>query len=307
MPGNASFQGKKTIIVSQPILLGRQLDGQDPNTSPLNQVRFNSKVVSRQHARITFSEGKFQIQDTKSSSGTFVNGERLSPQGQESRLQEVHDGDVIKLGEDYNQGGSVHLCVMFRIRLPGGKVEEESPEVVEEDYVDLSADNDIRANVDDEFNSIWNSLTADLNSPLKRLKSGALQSVISQSSTHSMSNSMQNSPQTTQTFGRGNDNTVTLIKSSNASTTSTLDPTSPSNTMDASKATAPVDAATAAECVAFIEGLQWESVELRDNLVELAKKHDHQLIAFYKSLKGFPSSFINVAAKYVKYSSKPKK
>ncbi|OUM61728.1 hypothetical protein PIROE2DRAFT_44935, partial [Piromyces sp. E2] len=40
------------------------------------------------------------IKDTGSSSGTFLNGKRLSPQGQESTFFELNNGDVIKLGED---------------------------------------------------------------------------------------------------------------------------------------------------------------------------------------------------------------
>lgn len=34
-------------------------------------------------------------------------------------------------------------------------------------------DPEVRANVDDEFNSIWNSLVADINAPLKKLREAA--------------------------------------------------------------------------------------------------------------------------------------
>ena len=56
IPGNASFQGKKALILTQPYSLGRQVEGQD-NSAP-NQIRFNSKVVSRQHAKISYTDGK---------------------------------------------------------------------------------------------------------------------------------------------------------------------------------------------------------------------------------------------------------
>ncbi|KAJ3312711.1 hypothetical protein HDU76_002821 [Blyttiomyces sp. JEL0837] len=41
----------------------------------------------------------------ESSSGTFLNGHRLSPQALESPKIELHDGDVIKLGEDCEVNG----------------------------------------------------------------------------------------------------------------------------------------------------------------------------------------------------------
>jgi hypothetical protein len=66
------------------------------------------------------------------------------------------------------------------------------------------------------------------------------------------------------------------------------------------------DTAVAQECATMIESLQWETAELRDTLVDLARKQDQQLLAFYRSLKGFPSSFINVASKYAKYSKNKK-
>lgn len=67
-----------------------------------------------------------------------------------------------------------------------------------------------------------------------------------------------------------------------------------------------VDPSIINDCVAFVESLQWESPELKEILLDLAKKQDQQLIAFYKSLKGFPSSFMNVASKYAKYSKTKK-
>lgn len=44
------------------------------------------------------------IRDTKSSSGTFLNHVRLSAAGNESRPVELHDGDIVQLGVDF-QGG----------------------------------------------------------------------------------------------------------------------------------------------------------------------------------------------------------
>lgn len=56
MPENGSFEGSRTITVSQPVSFGRQLENQDQQSA--NFVRFNSKVVSRQHCKISMAEGK---------------------------------------------------------------------------------------------------------------------------------------------------------------------------------------------------------------------------------------------------------
>lgn len=56
VPENSSFQGFRTVICSQPITLGRLVDGQPEQTA--SSVRFNSKVVSRQHCRILALDGK---------------------------------------------------------------------------------------------------------------------------------------------------------------------------------------------------------------------------------------------------------
>ena len=45
------------------------------------------------------------LRDTKSSSGTFVNGKRLSPMGVESEKVELKEGDQISLGEDCEVDG----------------------------------------------------------------------------------------------------------------------------------------------------------------------------------------------------------
>ncbi|RIA83991.1 hypothetical protein C1645_742686 [Glomus cerebriforme] len=83
-----------------------------------NRVTFKSKVVSRGHAEIWSEGGKFLIRDTKSSSGTFLNHNRLSPPGAESKPFPLKDGDIVQLGVDY-QGGTeeIYRCVKMRIEL----------------------------------------------------------------------------------------------------------------------------------------------------------------------------------------------
>ncbi|GES88432.1 SMAD/FHA domain-containing protein [Rhizophagus clarus] len=83
-----------------------------------NRVTFKSKVVSRGHAEIWNEDGKFLIRDTKSSSGTFLNHNRLSAPGVESKPYPLKDGDIVQLGVDY-QGGTeeIYRCVKMRVEL----------------------------------------------------------------------------------------------------------------------------------------------------------------------------------------------
>jgi len=51
----------------------------------------DGKEVSRQHARLYYNNGKFIIEDLKSTNGTFVNGKRIDS-------IELHHGDEINVG-----------------------------------------------------------------------------------------------------------------------------------------------------------------------------------------------------------------
>ncbi|KAJ2302678.1 hypothetical protein IWW54_005966 [Coemansia sp. RSA 2705] len=84
----------------------------------MNRIAFKSKVVSRSHAEVWTENGQFFIQDTKSSSGTFLNHMRLSPPGVESRPHPLQDGDILQLGVDY-QGGvqDIYKCVKIRLEI----------------------------------------------------------------------------------------------------------------------------------------------------------------------------------------------
>ena len=54
--------------------------------------------VSRRHARITFREGQYFLEDLGSTNGTFVNrGKRLSP----GTRQPLNDGDEIIVGKTF--------------------------------------------------------------------------------------------------------------------------------------------------------------------------------------------------------------
>ncbi|CDS07995.1 hypothetical protein LRAMOSA01944 [Lichtheimia ramosa] len=81
-----------------------------------NRITFRSKVVSRGHAEIWSTGGKVYIRDTKSSSGTFLNHVRLSAPNQESKSFELHDGDIVQLGVDY-QGGTEEIYRAVKMRI----------------------------------------------------------------------------------------------------------------------------------------------------------------------------------------------
>lgn len=54
--------------------------------------------VSRRHARVTFREGQYFLEDLGSTNGTFVNrGKRLSP----GTRQSLNDGDEIIVGKTF--------------------------------------------------------------------------------------------------------------------------------------------------------------------------------------------------------------
>ncbi|KAH7394550.1 hypothetical protein BKA66DRAFT_411012 [Pyrenochaeta sp. MPI-SDFR-AT-0127] len=80
--------------------------GRHSNNGALTKhtIAFKSKVVSRAHCEIWRKDGVWYIKDVKSSSGTFINGVRLSRPGKTSKPCCLEDGDVVQLGVDYQNG-----------------------------------------------------------------------------------------------------------------------------------------------------------------------------------------------------------
>ncbi|KAF7361238.1 FHA domain-containing protein [Mycena sanguinolenta] len=91
-PLNDSFIPKHISLnpSGQRVKIGRQTNAK---TSPGERNGyFDSTIMSRQHAEVWEENGKIFIQDVRSSNGTFVNGERLSPEGL--------DEDIVEFGID---------------------------------------------------------------------------------------------------------------------------------------------------------------------------------------------------------------
>jgi pSer/pThr/pTyr-binding forkhead associated (FHA) protein len=78
------------------IILGRAPNGRYPILD-LSQIQNNLEGVSTHHAAILFNEGEYYITDLNSTSGTWVNDERLP--AEMPRL--LQNGDQIRIGQVY--------------------------------------------------------------------------------------------------------------------------------------------------------------------------------------------------------------
>ncbi|KAI8616437.1 hypothetical protein BC830DRAFT_1118083 [Chytriomyces sp. MP71] len=111
IPANgAPFAQKRLDLSATPLVrIGRKVNVKS-GPEPQNGI-FDSKVLSRNHAEIWFENGKVWLKDVKSSNGTFINGLRLSEEGQASEPHEIKSGDAIEFGIDImNDDG---LTVMY--------------------------------------------------------------------------------------------------------------------------------------------------------------------------------------------------
>ena len=97
-PLNDTFVPKQILLAppGERIKIGRQTNAKTvPNST---NGYFDSKVLSRMHAEVWCEEAKVYIKDVKSSNGTFINGDRLSAEGVESDVFELHSDDIVVRG-----------------------------------------------------------------------------------------------------------------------------------------------------------------------------------------------------------------
>ncbi|BGP58151.1 hypothetical protein JCM8202_002550 [Rhodotorula sphaerocarpa] len=102
-PLNGTFVPKQISLDASEGPGGRVKIGRQTNvkTAPnATNGYFDSKVLSRAHAEVWSEDGKVFIKDVKSSNGTFINGERLSPESAESDVFELHTDDIVEFGID---------------------------------------------------------------------------------------------------------------------------------------------------------------------------------------------------------------
>lgn len=119
---------ERTLVLDQPVKIGRSVARARPAT---NNAIFDCKVLSRNHALLWYENGKFYLQDTKSSNGTFVNNQRLSKGSEESAPREVCSGDIVQFGVDVmeNSRKVTHGCIVATLKLymPDGQEAKASP------------------------------------------------------------------------------------------------------------------------------------------------------------------------------------
>lgn len=114
-PNSHPFQ-ERTLTLDQPVKVGRSVARA---RGTYTNAIFDCKVLSRNHALLWYENGKFYLQDTKSSNGTFVNNNRLSANGVESVPHEVCSGDIVQFGVDVveNNRKVTHGCIVATLKL----------------------------------------------------------------------------------------------------------------------------------------------------------------------------------------------
>ncbi|XP_043375916.1 sarcolemmal membrane-associated protein isoform X20 [Dermochelys coriacea] len=116
-PNSHPFQ-ERHVYLDEPVKIGRSVARCRPAQ---NNATFDCKVLSRNHALVWFDHktGKFYLQDTKSSNGTFINSQRLSRGSEESPPCEILSGDIIQFGVDVTENTRkvTHGCIVSAIKL----------------------------------------------------------------------------------------------------------------------------------------------------------------------------------------------
>ncbi|OPJ72079.1 sarcolemmal membrane-associated protein isoform D [Patagioenas fasciata monilis] len=109
---------ERHVYLDEPVKIGRSVARCRPAQ---NNATFDCKVLSRNHALVWFDHktGKFYLQDTKSSNGTFINSQRLSRGSEESPPCEIMSGDIIQFGVDVTENTRkvTHGCIVSTIKL----------------------------------------------------------------------------------------------------------------------------------------------------------------------------------------------
>ncbi|XP_076600571.1 sarcolemma associated protein a isoform X3 [Chaetodon auriga] len=132
-PNSHPFQ-ERHVYLDEPVKIGRSVARCRPAQ---NNATFDCKVLSRNHALVWFDHktGKFYLQDTKSSNGTFINSQRLSRGSEESPPCEVLSGDIIQFGVDVTENTRkvTHGCIVSTVKLflPDGMEARRRSDVIQ--------------------------------------------------------------------------------------------------------------------------------------------------------------------------------
>ncbi|KAJ3602542.1 hypothetical protein NHX12_030294 [Muraenolepis orangiensis] len=132
-PNSHAFQ-ERHVYLDEPVKIGRSVARCRPAQS---NATFDCKVLSRNHALVWFDHktGKFYLQDTKSSNGTFINSQRLSRGSEESPPCELLSGDIIQFGVDVTENTRkvTHGCIVSTLKLflPDGMEARRRADVIQ--------------------------------------------------------------------------------------------------------------------------------------------------------------------------------
>ncbi|KAI8910112.1 SMAD/FHA domain-containing protein [Gorgonomyces haynaldii] len=126
-PLNDMFLSKDIPVTSVPLKIGRKVS---QKTSPeQDNGYFDAKVLSRTHAHLVLQNDQVMIQDVGSSNGTFINGTRLSEDGQQSNPCQLNSGDILEFGLDIKDesGQIVHKKVSCSVSISYGDTIVKKP------------------------------------------------------------------------------------------------------------------------------------------------------------------------------------
>ncbi|KAI9159440.1 hypothetical protein H9P43_008780 [Blastocladiella emersonii ATCC 22665] len=250
-------------------------------------IMFRSKVISRHHCKVFRANKRYWLQDTRSSSGTFVNGRRLSGIGEESAPFEIFDGDLLQLGEDYDQNGVVHECLRFKLvispdltnpihaRAGTAPATASAPAVTDDEGVHAGGNHEMHdatsgdparmhAEVEAEFRTVWASLASDAPSTvLRQVQAGFMLSAASLAPPTPLS--APPSATTDLTIAHG----LSPVIGAGASAT----------TLAEQSANQPP-----AALAASIATIDWPSPVVRDRVAHLAETRDPRLLAVHAAV-----------------------
>ncbi|XP_022670727.1 sarcolemmal membrane-associated protein-like [Varroa jacobsoni] len=137
-PNSHKFDDR-IVPLSEPAKVGRSVAKFKPAA---HNAIFDCKVLSRNHALLWYEDGRFLIQDTQSSNGTFVNNDRLSKGAEESSPREIFSGDILQFGVDVieNSKKVTHGCVIALARLfhPDGSEARPLPNATSDAFSSLT-------------------------------------------------------------------------------------------------------------------------------------------------------------------------
>ena len=94
IPEGISVISVRSLQIEYPLAFGPDILGSNEN---MCSIAFpGNKTIDKEHCKITFESGRYYIEDLNSTSGTFVNNEKIEPK----RKKMLCPADLIKIGNE---------------------------------------------------------------------------------------------------------------------------------------------------------------------------------------------------------------